>query len=184
MFVTQQAAVHLGNDYLDNLQSTQSQRTMKQLFDVTRKLVSEQTEIQGMSLIDWQEKSSKRTTLLNDRAVQLSTAKAYGFSDSVLCMGTIPDTIVSAWKVKVAWIMNSHQCLELNRSDGEPMEFEWTTFPGFTTLQIHSEIQNTMTETQCELEQCRGRIILMSMYNDIVWRQEGNDEICIANYKL
>ena len=39
MLVTQQAAVHLGNDYLENLQSTknQSQRTMKQLFDVTRK---------------------------------------------------------------------------------------------------------------------------------------------------
>ena len=38
-----------------------------------------------------------------------------------------------------------------------------------------------MTETQCELEQCQGRIIFMSMYNDIVWRQEGNDEICLAN---
>ena len=43
MLVTQQAAVHLGNDYLDTLHS---RRTMKQLFDVTRKLVSEQTEIQ------------------------------------------------------------------------------------------------------------------------------------------
>ena len=157
---------------------------MKQLFDVTRKLVSEQTEIQGMSLIDWQEKSSKRTTLSNDRAVQLPTAKAYGFSDSVLCMGRIPDTPVSAWKEKIDWFMNSHQCLELDRIDGEPMEFEWTIFPGFTALQILAEIQNTMTETQCELEQCQGRIIFMSMYNDIVWRQEGNDKIRIANSKL
>ena len=41
MIVTQQAAVHLGNDYLENLLSTKnlSQRTMEQLFDVTRKLV-------------------------------------------------------------------------------------------------------------------------------------------------
>ena len=94
MLVTQQAAVHFGNDYLHNLPSTknQSQRTMKQLFDVTRKLVSEQTDMQGISLIDWQEKSWKRTTLLNDRAVQLSTAKAYVFSDPVLCMGRNPDT--------------------------------------------------------------------------------------------
>ena len=87
--VTQQAAVHPGDDYLDNLHSTNnhSQGTMKQLFDVTRKLISEQTEIQGISLIDWQEISRKRTTLLTDRAVRLSTAKAHVFSDSVLCMG-------------------------------------------------------------------------------------------------
>ena len=52
---------------------------MKQLFDVTRMLVSEQTEIQGISLIDWQGNSWKRTTLLTDRAVQLSTAKVYVF---------------------------------------------------------------------------------------------------------
>ena len=71
---------------------------MKHLFDVTKKLVSEQTENQERSLIDWQEKSWKRTALLNDRAVQLSAAKAYAFSDSEKCMGTIPNTPVSAWK--------------------------------------------------------------------------------------
>ena len=45
MTVAQQAAVHLGNEYLENLQSTkhQPQRTVIQLFDVTKKLVSEQT---------------------------------------------------------------------------------------------------------------------------------------------
>ena len=30
---------------------------------------------------------------------------------------------------------------ELDRIDGEPMDFEWITFPGFTTLQILLEIQ-------------------------------------------
>ena len=100
MIVTQQAAVHLGNDHLDNLYSTgnQPQRTVKQLFDVTRKLVKEQTKIQFISLIDLQENSWKRTTLLTDRAVQLSTAKVYVFSNSVLCMGRIRENTVSAWK--------------------------------------------------------------------------------------
>ena len=86
MLVTQQAAVHLGNDSLENLNSTknQSQRTMKQLFDVTRKLVSERTEILGISLINTQEKSWKRTTLLNDRAVQLSTAKVYAWEEFII----------------------------------------------------------------------------------------------------
>ena len=40
-------------------------------------------------MINWQENSWKRTTLLTDRAVQLSTEKAYVLSDSVLCMGRI-----------------------------------------------------------------------------------------------
>ena len=71
MTVTQQAAVHPGNDYLENLHSTknQSHRTVKQLFDVTKKLVRDQKEIQGLSMINWQENPWKRTTLLTDRAV-------------------------------------------------------------------------------------------------------------------
>ena len=41
-----------------------------------------------------------------------------------------------------------------------------------------------MTEIQCELEQFPGRNIYMSMYNDIVWREEGNEELCIENSKI
>ena len=42
------AAVHLGKDYLENLHSTknQAQRTLKQSFDVSQKLITDQTEIQ------------------------------------------------------------------------------------------------------------------------------------------
>ena len=110
-------------------------------------------------------KSLEKTTLLTDRAVQLSTAKTYVFSDSVLCMGRNSENPLSAWKEKVDCFMNSSQCRELDRIDGEPMEFEWTNFRGFTALQILAEIQNMMTETQCEPEQFPGRIILMSMHN-------------------
>ena len=55
--------------------------------------------------------------------------------------------------------------------DGEPMEFEWTIFPEFTTLGIFDEIQKMMTESKCGPEQFKGRIIFMSMYNDIDWEQ-------------
>ena len=80
MIVTQQAAVHLGIDYLDNLHSTKNQP---------------------------QRTSGERTTLLTDGAVQPSTAKAYVFSDSVVCMGRISENPVKAWKEKIAWFMNS-----------------------------------------------------------------------------
>ena len=49
------------------------------------------------------------------------------------------------------------------------MDVEWKSFPGFTTLQILAETQNMVTEIQCEPEQVPGRIIFMSMDNDIVW---------------
>ena len=162
MLVTQQPAVHLGNNYLDKLHTTrnQSQRTMKQLFDVTRKLVSEQTEIQGISLMDWQEKSWKRTIVLNDRAVQLSTAKAHVYSNSVLCMGRIPDTPASAWKGKIDWFMNSRQCRESDRIEAEPMEFEWK----ISQDSLHCRF--SPTETQCEPEQLSSCHCTTTLYGE------------------
>ena len=76
--------------------------------------------------------------------------------------------------------MGTSQYRKLDPIDGEPMEFELTIFPGFTTLQVLTKIQNMMTEIQCEPEQFIGRNIFMSMYIVIVWG-EGNEEFCTAN---
>ena len=54
--------------------------------------------------------------------------------------------------------------------DEEAIEFEWTNFPEFSTLSIFQEIQR-------DLE--KGKIIFMSMLNDIEWKT--NDENCISN---
>ena len=42
-------------------------------------------------------------------------------------------------------------------------------FPGHTTLELLREIQRTMAENRIQPEQFEGRIIFMSMYNDIDW---------------
>ena len=59
MSATLQAAVHLGNDYVENLLSTKNQleRTLKQLFNVTGKLIRDQKEIQGKSVINSQQQT-------------------------------------------------------------------------------------------------------------------------------
>ena len=44
------------------------------------------------------------------------------------------------------------------------------------TLGILDEIQKVMTESKCELEQLKGRIIFMSVYNDTDWTKRGNTE--------
>ena len=43
-------------------------------------------------------------------------------------MGGISDNAVSAWKEKFDWFVNSSQCRELHRIDGEPMEFQVEKF--------------------------------------------------------
>ena len=70
---------------------------------------------------------------------------------------------------------------DVDRIDGEPMELEWKIFPGFSSLGILEEIQKLMTEFECEPEQFKGRIIFMSMCNDIVWGERGNTEKCMTN---
>ena len=69
----------------------------------------------------------------------------------------------------------------MNRIDGMQTEFEWKIFPGFTTIGILEEIQKFMKSTQCELEHFNGRIIFMSMYNDIMWGENDNTEECVQN---
>ena len=36
----------------------------------------------------------------------------------------------------------------LDTIDGEPMEFEWNIFPGFTTLQLVQEVQKFMNKNE------------------------------------
>ena len=63
------------------------------------------------------------------------------------------------------------------------MEFEWKIFLGFTTVGILNQIQQMMGELQCEPENFTGRIIFMSIFNDIVWDAKGNKEFCENNSK-
>ena len=182
MNVTLQAAVHLGRDFLENLRFTKNQllKSAKQLFQVTEKLIKDQTEISGLTTIDCKEPPWRSTTLLCDKANEITNAKPT-YSDSVLCLGSISDQPVEAWKNTIKWYWENRYLKDLDRIDGEPMELEWKIFSGFTTMGILEEIQKCMTELQCAPEQFKGRLIFMSMYNDTVWRDRGNTEKCIMN---
>ena len=50
-------------------------------------------------------------------------------------------------------------------------------FPGFTTLGIVDEVQKMMTELRCKPEHFQGRIISMSMCNDIYCGKQGNRKL-------
>ena len=163
-------------------------KSVKQLFRVTEKLIEDQKEISNVTTIDCKELTWSATSVLCDKAFEITNAKTYVFADSVLCLGSMRDEPIEAWKNKIKWYLENYYLKDLNRIDGESMEFEWKIFPGFTTLDILEEIPKFMKDLQCEPEQFKDRIIFMSMYNDIVWGEQGNTEKCennsvtVANY--
>ena len=89
----------------------------------------------------------------------------------------------TVWERQLEWFKDSFQYRTLDTIDGEPMEFEWNIFPGFSTLALVSEVQKFMSNMG-EPEQFQGRMIFMSMFNDITWRNKDNETECIANSTL
>ena len=125
----------------------------------------------GVSHISWDNSPWKQLSLVNDEEViSLSHAKVYVFSDSVLCVETVNQNPASntVWEEQLSWFKDSPQCRTLDTIDGEPMEFEWNIFPGFTTLQLVDKVQEFMNKMS-DPDQFQGRIIFMSMFNDIIW---------------
>ena len=86
---TLQEAVHLGQDYEVNLRFVKNHlwNSVEQLFNETGRLIREQTEITGVNTINFKELTWRSTSLLCSRAYQITNAKTYIFSDSVLLEG-------------------------------------------------------------------------------------------------
>ena len=129
---------------------------MKQMFDISEKLIAEQSdEIYGVNPINWDDSSWKHLSLIGDEEVtSLSHAKVYVFSDSVLCLGKMNQNPQSnmTWEDRLTWLKNSSQYRALDTIDGEPMEFEWNIFPGFTTLQLCNRVQEFLSRMSEEPE--------------------------------
>ena len=92
MAATLNAATFMGKNFVDIQNSIMSSRdlTLKHMFDITLKLVSEQDEINNLDKFQWEKNSWKRLSLLGDETViNLQSTKVYVFSGSVLCLGKV-----------------------------------------------------------------------------------------------
>ena len=128
---TLQASVFMVKNYSDNwhsIKNTWEDLTMKQMFDISEKLVSEQSdEIYGVNTMNWEDSSWKYLSLVDDEEViSLSHTKVDVFSDSVLCFGKVNENPQSntAWEERLTWFKNSSEYRALDKIDGEPLEFE------------------------------------------------------------
>ena len=87
MSSTLQASVFMGKNYSDNWHSIKNSKdlTMKQMFDISTRLVSEQDEISGLETIHWEDHSWKYLSLIGEeRIINLQRTKGlrlFGFRD-------------------------------------------------------------------------------------------------------
>ena len=83
MAVTMESATFMGKNYLNNRNSivNTTDLTLKQMFDTSAKLVSEQEEIISLETIGWEHHSWKYMSLFGDeRIINLQRTKVYVFS--------------------------------------------------------------------------------------------------------
>ena len=123
-----EASVFMGKNYSDNLHSannTAKDLTLKQLFDISEKLIAGQSdEICGTSTDNLDDSSWKHFSLIGDEEViSLSHPKVYLFSDSVLCPGKMNENPQSntVWEDKLTWFKSSSQYIakgQNNLQDG------------------------------------------------------------------
>ena len=105
-------------------------------------------EISNVEKIHWEKHSWKRLSLIGDETViNLQRAKVYVFSDSVLCLGRVHQHPQSndAWKDRIGWIITDESYRDYDGINGEPTEFEWFIFPGFTTLQLCGKVTDLLS---------------------------------------
>ena len=146
------------------------------MFDVTAQLVNDQEEVHGLDKIHWGKNSWKQLSLIDDETIiNLQRTKVYVFSDSVLCFGRIHQHPESneAWKIRIEGVMY-----------GEPTEFEWNIFPGFTTLQLCVKVNDLLSRFGETPATFTGGILFLSMFNDISCDKKDNEEECVANAKV
>ena len=172
MAATMNAATFMGKNFStrQSVVKNHESLTLKQMFDVTAQLVNNQEEINCLDKIMYGKNSWTRLSLIDHEIIiNLQRTKVYVFSDSVWCLGKVLQHPESneAWKNRVAGARAEKRYRDFDATNGESTEFEWNIFPGFTTLQLRDRISDLLSNLGQTPETFTGRILFMSMFNDI-----------------
>ena len=104
----------------------------------------------------------------------------------MLCLGKVLQHPESneAWKNRVAGARAERSYRDYDAINGESTEFEWNIFPGFTTLQLCDKISDLLSYLGQTPETFTGRILFMSMFNDIFCDRYDNKDECLRNANI
>ena len=186
MATTLNAATFKGKNYstMQNVVQNEEKITLKQMFDITAQMINNDEEVYCLDKIEYQRNTWTQLSLINDPVViGLQSAKVYVFSDSVLCLSKVlqhPECN-QAWKDRVAGVRAEMNYSDFDDIKGESTEFEWNIFPGFTTLQLCDQINNLLSSLGQTPEAFTGRILFMSMFNDISCEGKDNKQQCLRD---
>ena len=89
-----------------------------------------------------------------------------------------------AWKKRIGWIITDKSYRDYDGINGEPTEFEWNIFPGFTTLQLCGKVTDLLSKLGETPETFTGRVLFVSMFNDISCGTKDKERECLANAKV
>ena len=126
---------------------------------------------------------TRLSSIDDEIVINLQRTKVYVLSDSVLCLGKVlqhPDSN-EAWKNRVAGIRSEKSYRDYDAINGESTEFEWNIFPGSTTLQLCDEINDLLSNLGQTPATFTGRILFLSMFNDISCDRKDNIDECLRN---
>ena len=169
---------------IQNLIMNSEDLTLKQMFDITAKLVSEQDEIHGLDKIHWEKNSWRQLSLIGDETVtNLQPRKSLCLLRFCVVPRKDPSTsrFQRSLENKVAESDPRKATEIMDGIDGEPTEFEWNIFPGFTTLQLCGKVNDLLSDLGQTPKTFTRRILFMSMFNDISCDRKDNKEECLAN---
>ena len=114
MSSTLEASVFMGRNYSENfhsIENTGNNLTLKQMFDISGKLIVGQSdEMYGVTPMNWEDASWKQLTLvIDEEVISLSHAKVYVLSDSVFCLGKMNQNPTSniVREDKLTWFKSS-----------------------------------------------------------------------------
>ena len=128
MAVTMKSATSMGKNFQNNRNSiaNTTDLTLKQMFDIYAKLVSEQDEISGLETIGWWNPSWKYLSLFGDeRIINLQRTKVYVFSDYVLCLGKIqqnPESSKAWFRKEVVFYERRRSARNLGQFSGKDVD--------------------------------------------------------------
>ena len=137
MSSTLEPSVTMGKNYSDNWHSIKNTKdlTMKQIFDMSAILVSEQDEIHGVKTIDWENFSWLYLSLIGDEQVISLQRNENPQSNT-------------AWEQRFDWFKSTSEYTTLDRIDGESMEFGWNIFPGFKNVAAQSRSSKVVVKIE------------------------------------
>ena len=160
--------------------------TLKQMFDVTAQLVNNEEDIICLDKILHGKNSWSHLSFINDATVNnRQSTKIYVVSDSVLCLKILQHPECNeVWKNRFAGVRTNRCCRDCDAINGESTEFEWNIFPRFTTLQLCDKVSDLSSSMGPTPESFTGRVLFISMFNDIFCDRYDNTDECLKNANI